>query len=151
MSLSVDTNLLVYVQDGRDEAKRDVATELYRRLADRVDVYVGLQVMGELYAVLTRKLKQEPVTARAAVESLVDVFEPFGYAMADVHAALAAAADGVLSYWDALLLSSSARVGCTILISEDMQDGFRFGNITVVAPFAARGPSPRLDALLARN
>ena len=64
---------------------------------------------------------------------------------------LAAAADGVRSYRDALLLSCSARMVCTILISEDMHDGIRFGNITVAAPFAARRPSPRLDTLPARN
>lgn len=151
MSLSIDTNLLVYVQDGRDEDKQNVATGLYRRLAERDDVFVGLQVMGELYAVLTRKLKQEPATARAAVESLTDVFEPFGYAMTDVHVALAAASDGVLSYWDALLLAASVRAGCTILVSEDMQDGFRFGSITVMTPFVAGGSNPRLDALLARG
>ena len=148
MSLAVDTNLFVYVQDGRDPEKQRIASDLYHRLAERDDVFVGLQVMGELFAVLVRKLKQEPATAREAVESLGDAFETFGYDAVDVHAALAAASDGVLSYWDALLLSAASRVGCTVLVSEDMQDGFRFGTITVVSPFADGGPSPTLERML---
>jgi len=69
--ISVDTNVLVYVQDGRDPVKRDVAESLFTRLSSLSNTLVGLQVLGELYTVLTRKLEQDPATARQAVGRLL--------------------------------------------------------------------------------
>ncbi len=80
--------------------------------------------------------------------SLPDVFEPFGYDTTDVHGALAAAAGGVLSYRDAPLLGAAARAGHSFLISEDMQDSFRFADIVVVCPFVQGASNPRLETLL---
>ena len=48
-------------------------------------------------------------------------------------------ASGRLSYWDALLLTSAREIGVKVMLSEDMQDGFRFGVIEVVNPFAPEG------------
>ncbi|HWB99103.1 MAG TPA: hypothetical protein VG672_20485, partial [Bryobacteraceae bacterium] len=49
--------------------------------------------------------------------------------------------------WDAVILSAASQAGCRLLLSEDLQDGFTWGGVTVVNPFA----SPRhalLEALL---
>lgn len=54
--------------------------------------------------------------------------------------------DHRFSIWDAVILSAAAQ-GCRLLLSEDLQDGFTWGGVTVVNPFA----SPRhtlLEALL---
>lgn len=148
MIFTPDTNLLVYIQDSRDSVKQLIATDIYRRLTALDESRIALQVMGELYSVLTRKLQQDPPTAAAAVKSLSIVFEPFGYDAADVHVAISLAADGVLSYWDGLLVSAAARRGCSVLISEDMQDGFRFDELEIVTPFLNSSLNPRLDELL---
>ena len=148
MIFTPDTNLLVYIQDRRDPVKQVIATDIYRRLTTQDNSRIALQVMGELYTVLTRKLQQDPPTAAAAVKSLNTVFDPFGYDAADVHVAISLAADGVLSYWDGLLVSAAARKGCSVLVSEDMQDGFRFDGLEVVTPFSSNSLNPRLDELL---
>jgi predicted nucleic acid-binding protein len=57
------------------------------------------------------------------------------------------AADHHFGIWDAVILSAASQAGCRLLLSEDLQDGFTWGGVTVVNPFA----SPRhalLDALL---
>ena len=41
-----------------------------------------------------------------------------------------------LSLWDALIVEAALRRGCTRLLSEDMQDGRRFGDLTIENPFA---------------
>lgn len=46
------------------------------------------------------------------------------------------AADHRLAIWDAVILSAA---GCRLLLSEDMHDGFTWGGVTIVNPFA---PSP---------
>ena len=60
------------------------------------------------------------------------------------------ATDHHFGIWDATILSAASQTGCRLLLSEDLQDGFTWGGVTVVNPFA----SPRhalLDALLGKS
>jgi predicted nucleic acid-binding protein len=60
------------------------------------------------------------------------------------------ATDPRLGIWDAVILSVASQAGCRLLLSEDLQDGFTWGGVTVVDPFA----SPRhalLESQLAGN
>src|SRR5262245_43964069 len=57
------------------------------------------------------------------------------------------AADHHLGIWDAVILSAASKVGCRLLLSEDLQDGFTWGGVTVVNPFAPTR-HPLLGALL---
>jgi hypothetical protein len=53
------------------------------------------------------------------------------------------AADRHFSIWSSVILCAASSAGCTLLISEDMHDGFTWGGTTVVDPFAAdRHPLP---------
>lgn len=57
------------------------------------------------------------------------------------------ATDHQLGIWDAVVLSAASQAGCRLLLSEDLQEGFTWGGVTVTNPFA----SPRnvlLDALV---
>ncbi len=40
-----------------------------------------------------------------------------------------------LSFWDALILQAAKTAGCSQLLSEDLQDGFRLDTIVVRNPF----------------
>jgi predicted nucleic acid-binding protein len=66
----------------------------------------------------------------------------------DAEAALDVAAAGRFSYWDALLLTTLGRVGCTALLSEDMQDGADLAGVTVLNPFAGEVLPDRIATLL---
>jgi predicted nucleic acid-binding protein len=46
------------------------------------------------------------------------------------------AADHGLGIWDAVILTVASQAGCRMLLSEDMQEGFTWGGVTVVNPFA---------------
>jgi predicted nucleic acid-binding protein len=39
------------------------------------------------------------------------------------------------SYWDGAIIAAAHAAGATLLISEDLNDGQTFGNVTVVNPF----------------
>jgi predicted nucleic acid-binding protein len=69
--------------------------------------------------------------------------------MDEARAALAEAAAGRFSYWDALLLATLGRAGCSVLLSEDMADGARLAGVTVRDPFAADTLPDEIEALLA--
>ena len=46
-----------------------------------------------------------------------------------------------------MILSAASNADCQILLSEDMQDGFTWGGVTIVNPFLEK-PNPLLAALL---
>lgn len=41
-----------------------------------------------------------------------------------------------LSYWDSLILSAAERSDCSILYSEDLSSGQKYGKVLCVNPFA---------------
>ncbi len=61
--------------------------------------------------------------------------------------ALDLATDHKLQFWDALIVATAASSGCSLLLSEDMQDGFAWRGITVVNPFSAK-PHRKLARVL---
>ncbi len=44
-------------------------------------------------------------------------------------------AQQTLSWWDSVLLASALQVGADYLLTEDFQDGRRFGRLRIVDPF----------------
>jgi predicted nucleic acid-binding protein len=58
------------------------------------------------------------------------------------------AIDGRLAWWDALLVATAERHGCDIVLSEDMQDGARFGRVTILDPLVGEElPEPVAELL----
>jgi predicted nucleic acid-binding protein len=55
-----------------------------------------------------------------------------------------------LGVWDAVVLAATSKAGCRVLLSEDLQEGFTWGGVTVVDPFASMR-HPLLHAWLAAD
>jgi hypothetical protein len=48
-----------------------------------------------------------------------------------------------LSWWDSLVVAAAQLEGCSILLTEDLQDGTRFDAVTVRSPFTLGAHEPR--------
>ena len=88
-----------------------------------------------------------PLAAEAA-RRVLTTYRTFPYSFEEVRSALAQVESGRLSYWDALMLASARTAGCTVMISEDMQDGAHLFGLEVINPFAVTGISPRAAEVL---
>lgn len=53
-------------------------------------------------------------------------------------AAMDVAVHHQVGIWDAVILAAAAAAGCRLLLSEDLQQGFTWGGVTVVNPFAEK-------------
>ena len=146
MRIALDTNFLVYAEDINDKTRRDIARDIVMRLSGP-DTFVPVQVLGELYRVLTRKAHRSPDMARATVLGLRDAFSPIETSLEIMLAAMDISIDHQLPVWDAVILAAAAEADCRLLLSEDMQDGFTWRGVTVVNPFAAKR-HPLLEAVL---
>lgn len=144
MRVFVDTNLWVYRLDRRQPDKSRFIAHWLRALTQEHDIVVSTQVMIELRAVLTRKLKpvSTPADTRTALNALA-AFEVIGAHANMVLDAHELAIAEQLSWFDALIAEAALRSQCAILYSEDFSHGRRLGGeLLIQNPFRKhRGPS----------
>jgi len=140
--IAFDTNVFVYAEGANDTWRRDRALAVLESLP-RASTVVPVQVLGELYAVLTRKFRHPPAAARAAVlqwQATSNVRDTTATALV---AALDLAVEHGFSPWDAVITSVAGEAGCRVLLSEDLHHGFTWRGLTIVNPFTRQ-----LDPLL---
>jgi predicted nucleic acid-binding protein len=143
--IAVDTNILAYAEGIDDAARQHTARTVMQRLPGDA-VVIPLQALGELFNVLVRRGRSV-----AEVRDAISVWQQ-GYAIAPTTdaamvAAVDLATDHRLNIWDSVMISVAAEARCRLLLSEDMQDGFTWGGVTVVNPFAGE-QHPLLASLL---
>jgi len=144
---AIDTNVLAYAEGVNGIEQRDAAVDFLRCLPKAAAI-VPAQVLGELFHLLIRKAGRSRKDARDALLSWGDAFPVAETSFEVVQAAADLATDHQLWIWDAIILSAVSRAGCRLLLSEDLQDGFSWGGVTVVNPFATSRHA-LLNALLA--
>ncbi len=144
----LDTNVLVYLVDGRDPVRQARAREVVGRAVATGRCVLSVQSLGEFFVVVVRKGLATPASAQQAVEDLTVALNVASPTAADARAAIAAVIAGRFAYWDALLLATLERAGCTTVLSEDMGDGAILGGVTVRNPFAGDRLPDEVDRLL---
>jgi predicted nucleic acid-binding protein len=139
----VDSNVLLYLHDVTAGEKHRVAKDLVKHVTVHRKGATSIQVMQEFYTNATRKLDR-PLPAdraRSQIRALA-LWPTHNPNPADVLAATGLAETAQLSFWDAMILTSAAALGCTMLWSEDLNNGQAIGGVTVRNPFAAGGFQP---------
>lgn len=136
MRIAFDTNVLAYAEGINGAERRDAALALVRRVPHGAAV-VPVQVLGELFNVLVRKGRKSRREARDALLSWRDTFPVVETSPEGILAAVDLATDHQLGIWDAVILSVASQSGCRLLLSEDLQEGFTWGGVTVVNPFTS--------------
>lgn len=132
----VDTNVLLYALDKNAGPKRESASRLIRSIWRSGNGCLSVQVMQEFYVNATRKLPHSLTQndAKRIVASLSrwHVHSP---TTEDVLSAIDLQAVAQLSFWDAMIVTSAARLGCAVLYSEDLNSGQEVAGVRIVNPF----------------
>lgn len=133
----VDTNVFVYRVDSRDPERQRRAEQWVRHLWRERSGRISHQVLRELYATVTRRLRpgMERDEARAMVRLLL-AWNPTATTPEMLEVAWSLEERYSLSWWDALIVAAARLAGCRWLLSEDLQAGQELGSVTVVDPFA---------------
>ncbi len=137
MRIAVDTNVLAYAAGVNGQGRQVAALELLGKLSESETV-LPVQALGELFRVLVRKAKISPRLARTTIMRFRDTYPLVETSSAVFLSAADLAVDHQIGIWDAVIFAASAEVGCRLLLSEDLQEGFTWGGVTVVNPFAAK-------------
>jgi len=132
----VDTNVLVYARDRNADDKQRRAAEWLEHLWDERRGALSVQVLQEYYVVVTSKLEPglDVETARDDVRDLRS-WDPL-----PIDAPLAEEAWSIedrfgFSWWDSLIVAGAQRLGCDILLTEDLRHEQTLGDVEVVDPF----------------
>ena len=132
----LDTNILLYAHEPDAGSKQMAAIDLVARLARERTGAVSLQVLSEFYSAGTTRLKipskeaEEVMTALGAWTIHRPEYD-------DLLRALHVHRHYRISWWDALILNSATQLGCSVLWTEDLNHGQRYGSVTARNPFRA--------------
>jgi predicted nucleic acid-binding protein len=144
---SIDTNILVYAVDRREGAKHARALDIMERSVD-LDCVLTAQALAEFVVVATRRRKLSKPHAIAQARDWRLLFRVVTASAPAFDAALAAFEAERFGLWDGLLLATAREAGCTIVLSEDMEDGAALDGITVRDPLRGRELPDDLRPLL---
>jgi predicted nucleic acid-binding protein len=132
----VDTNVFIYARQADESVKQPIAAEWIERLWRQQTGRTSMQVLSEAYATLTRTVRPT-VRAEEAweyVQPLV-AWDPQPLDAQVVEQARVIEQRYMLSWWDSLIVSAAHVQGCSVLLTEDLQDRAVYGSVTACNPF----------------
>ena len=135
MNCTFDTNVLIYTLVKPPDAKGERARGLLARCVHGGAALLLFQALAEFSHVAMRKFGIDPAEVRQRVNSWRQIIPVHLAADGDLDLALALVSDHKLAFWDALLCATAERAGLRYLLTEDLQDGRRLGQLTIVNPF----------------
>jgi predicted nucleic acid-binding protein len=143
----VDSNILVYARDASEPEKQPIAQNWMTALWSREAGRTSIQTLNEFFVTVTAKLSP----GLSSEEAWADVESLFAWSPLSIDPSLLQKGKTVqetfqLSWWDSLIVAAGHIQKCTILLSEDLQDGQDLDGLIVLNPF--RHPHRAPEALL---
>ena len=134
----IDSNVLVYAYNRAEPQKQRVATGLIASLLENRNAVVSVQVLGEFFRVVTRRIPN-PLSVEQATSVIDDIgsLQVLNIDMAMVRRAIATHSRYGVNYWDSLIIAAAERAGCSAILSEDFNSGQSYHGILAVNPFLA--------------
>jgi len=132
----LDTNILVYAHDKTAGRKHEISKELLVNLWNNGRGILSVQVLQELFVILTKKI---PLPLRPEIaKEIISILSKWELIINDGDSILAAIdihETHGYSFWDALIINAAVRGGASILLSEDMKHGDIVKSVTIRNPF----------------
>ena len=146
MTVSLDTNVLVYAANVGNSDRHRVANEVISRAAAAGGV-LTLQSLADFVRVMTVKARLQYFETKRLVDAWRRTFRVYAANEEAFDMALEASASHGLPIFDAILWATARQAGCDVLITEDFQDGRSLGGVTFLNPFEPKNVR-RLERVL---
>lgn len=128
----LDTNILIYANTAQDAAKQDIA----QRLVTSAETMTSIQTLNEFCNVLRRKFPDKFAEVETVLQDIRMDVEVVPLTVEITELAVAISKRYLLSFYDSLILAAASEYGCSTVLSEDLQHGFRLENgLVVLNPF----------------
>lgn len=132
----LDTNVLVYLFDGRDARKQRLARQVVEECGRLGVASIPAQVLAEFSSVMLRKVGRDAGEVQADIDSFRRSFPVLPLTAPVVAEALRGVQSHGLSYYDAQIWAVARLAQATTVLSEDFRTGARLEGVEFVDPFA---------------
>ena len=130
-----DTNILLYSATDQDPRKGDIARELIARaITVNHDGCISTQVLGEFANVMIGKLQQTQETVDGYLDYFRDLLKT-DVTIDLVRHAIDVKEEYGIQFFDALIVSTAEKLGCTEIVSENLNPDQTYRGMAVVNPF----------------
>jgi predicted nucleic acid-binding protein len=131
----IDSNVVVYANDGRDPAKQRKAAEIVAKLMKNGTGVISTQVLQEYASVALTKLKQDDATVLRVLR-LLETMTVVQSTPLLVRRAVELRRVYEIGFWDAGIIAAAEEADCDSIVSEDLNAGQYYGGIRAIDPFA---------------
>ena len=132
----IDTNILAYAIDRREQKKRKKCASLLKSLEVKNQGVISTQILQELYVVGVKKLGMEPLVVKESLH-LLENFEVVVVTPALIREAIDCHLLNKISFWDALVIVSAESARCEKLWTEDLNAGQVIRGVSVENPLVS--------------
>lgn len=131
----LDTNVIIYLLDGSNSKKSRRAEKLVQSGLRERSYCISQQVIQETLNVATQKLNFAPEDAERLLDKTLLPLLRIAPAARLYERGLRIQSRYLYSFYDSLIIAAALEAGCKNLYSEDLQDGQRIEQLTIVNPF----------------
>ena len=132
---ALDSNILIYAEGGNDDYRRDLAHQIIGSVVPN-KILIPIQSASETMNWLIKKAKIEANTASRKMNWWLEKFPVQSTSVDVFEGAADLCVAHQLQFFDSIILASAWVGDAQILLSEDMQDGFKWRGVTVANPFS---------------
>lgn len=132
-----DTNVIVYAYERNAGDKREQAGRLLERLWASGDGVISIQVLQELFVSLRKAPRSTPVEQARSVIAGLATWRVMTPTPDEVLQAIDASDQWRVSFWDAMILTMANKASASVVWSEDLKSGQRYGGVVVQNPFSS--------------
>jgi predicted nucleic acid-binding protein len=127
----IDSNIIVYLVDNRSKEKTKKAQDFLSP-----DFFISTQVIAENVNVFLKKLHLNKETTFDFARRILNRFRILQITEATLLKSFEISIKYQLSSWDSIIIATAILNSCSIIYSEDMQDGLIVENsVTIINPF----------------
>jgi predicted nucleic acid-binding protein len=146
MKVALDSNILIYAEGLTEDHRNERAQKIIAAMSpDRL--VIPVQSISETLFWLVNRAKLTRAAASERAQFWLLNYVPQAVNEDAMIGALDIVASHGLQVFDAVILSCAEEAGAPVLLSEDMQHGFRWRGVTVINPFLAE-PHPLIKTLV---
>jgi len=135
-SILLDTNILIYTFDPRDEARQEQAIAILIKLEEEEKGCLSTQCLSEFASASLTKLGLSADEIMDKISDWQNAFPVFHLTPQIVLEATRGVRDHKLSYYDAQIWACARLNQVPVIFTEDFQDGQILEGIRFVNPFA---------------
>lgn len=131
----LDTNVLIYAWDNNEIEKKKRINSFLRTVEEDYHPVISTQTLGEFFNIGIKKIGLTKDQAVSVCQKLSLVYPVYEITTENVFHAMNISKETQFSYWDSLIVAMAVDTGCTILYSEDLNNGQEIEGVKIVNPF----------------